>query len=155
MFDNLTVKDPRPIVWLKRVLAFLLVCFLIIGIISSHRAYFQVRSLELHSERELRAGSVIETTVVSSGRTYVDVQLELRQGIQTETLGTLRVLGNEYGFFDPRTQTGTLKVVVTPEMRARFHAGVAELRATAFGHSQWMRVPPPVVRELEVSIQDK
>ncbi|HEY0543766.1 MAG TPA: hypothetical protein VGC91_00070 [Pyrinomonadaceae bacterium] len=153
MFDNLSVKDPRPLAWLKRALAVFFAGFVIIGIISSHRAYFQVRSLELHSERELRAGSVIQTTVVSSGRTYVDVQLELRQGIQSETLGTERVMDNKYAFFDPRTQQGSLVVVITPEILARFHAGAAELRATAFGHSQWMRVPPPVVRQLDVEIR--
>ncbi|MBV9210136.1 MAG: hypothetical protein JOZ52_05880 [Acidobacteria bacterium] len=153
MFESLTVKDPRPIAWLKRALTFCFICFLVIGVISSHRAYFQVRSLELRGEHELRAGSIIEADVVSSGRTYVDVQLELRQDAQTESLGTLRVMSNKYAFFDPRTQTGSLRVVLTPLMLARFHAGAAELRATAYGHSQWMRVPPPVSRRLDVLIQ--
>ena len=153
MFDNLTVTDPRPIAWLKRALTLLFICFLIIGLISSHRAYFQVRSLELQADRELRVGSVIQTDVVSSARTYVDVELELRQGAQAESLGRLRVMSNNLAFFDPRTQRGSLRVVVTPEMLARFRPGAAELRATAYGHSQWMRVPPPVVRLQDVEIK--
>ena len=47
MFDSLAIPESRPIVWLKRVFTFVIVVFLAIGMVSSHRAYFQVRSLEL------------------------------------------------------------------------------------------------------------
>jgi hypothetical protein len=153
MFDSLSVKDSRPMAFLKKAVLIFLVVFLLIGIVSSHRAYFQVRGLELHAERLLHNGSTIQTTVISSGRTYVDVQIELRQGAHSETLAVQRVPGNEYGFFDPRTQQASQTVALTPEILARFAAGPAQLRATAHGHSQWTRVPPPVVRELDVVIE--
>jgi hypothetical protein len=152
MFDSLPVKDSRPMAFLRKAVLIFLGLFLIIGIVSSHRAYFQVRSLELHAEQILHGGSTIQTKVVSSGRTYVDVQLELRQGSHSETLAMQRVPDNEYAFFDPRTQRASQTVTLTPEILARFEAGRAQLRATAHGHSQWTRVPPPVVREIDVEI---
>ena len=153
MFDSLSVKESRPMAFLKRVIQIFLALFLITGIVSAHRAYFQVRSLELHAERVLHSGSSVQTMVVSSGRTYVDVQLELVQSSHSETLAVQRVPGNEYGFFDPRTQRATQMVLLTPEMLARFEAGPAQLRATAHGHSQWTRVPPPVVSQLDIEIE--
>ena len=47
MFDQLTIRDARPILWMKRVFVAVVVALLVIGAVSSHRAYFQVRSLEL------------------------------------------------------------------------------------------------------------
>jgi hypothetical protein len=154
MFDNLSFKDPLPLALLKKALLLLAIAFLCLGLISSHRAYFQVRSLDLDiSERVLHTGSTISTAVVSSGRTYVDVQLELIQGAHTETIGRQRLPGNEYGFFDPRTQKAALTVTLTPEILTRFQPGPAQLRATAYGHSQWTRTPPPVVREQAVELR--
>lgn len=154
MFDTPSIKDARSIAVLKKAMLVCLAVFLVIGIISSHRAYFQVRSLELQAaERILHSGSTIETKVVSSGRTYVDVQVEMIQGRHSETLAVQRVPSNEYGFLDPRTQQASLAVSLTPEILARFQSGAAQVRATAFGHSQWTRTPPPVVRELAVEIQ--
>lgn len=91
--------------------------------------------------------------MISSGRTYADVRLELRQGVHSETLAMQTVPGNEYGFFDPRTQRASQTVMLTPELLSRFAAGAAQLRATAHGRSQWTRTPPPVVRELDVEIE--
>jgi hypothetical protein len=153
MFDELSVKDSRPMAFLKKAILIFLAVFILIGIVSSHRAYFQLRSLELHVEPVLHRGSSIQTTVVSSGRTYADVQLELMQGLYSETLAVQRVQANKYGFFDPRTQRASLTVVLTPEILARFEAGPAQLRATARGRSQWTRVPPPLVRTLDIMIE--
>jgi hypothetical protein len=154
MFDSITLKDARSIALLKKAILVLLAIFLCIGIISSHRAYYQVRSLELDApEKVLHGGSTVKALVISSGRTYVDLQVEMIQGARAETLAVQRVPSNEYGFFDPRTQQAALTVVFTPEMLARFQRGPAQVRATAFGHSQWTRTPPPVVREIAVEIQ--
>src|SRR6185295_5023268 len=95
------------ILWLKRAFVAVIVALLAIGIVSSHRAYFQVRSLELNAPQLLSDGSVVQTSVVSSGRTTVDVEVELIQGSHSEKLLKLRVRGNELGFFDPRAQHGT------------------------------------------------
>lgn len=153
MFDSLPVKESRPMAFLKRAIIIFLGVFLIIGLVSSHRAYYQVRSLELHVEHNLHSGSTIQTSVVSSGRTYVDVQIELSQSSHSETLSVQRVPGNEYGFLDPRTQQASQTLTLSPEMLARFESGPARVRATAYGHSQWMRVPPPVVREIDIKIE--
>jgi hypothetical protein len=75
MFDSTTSSESRLLIFLRRAtLTFLGLCF-VTAAASGHRAYFQVRSLELHvAEPILRAGSVVETGVVCSGRTFVDVR---------------------------------------------------------------------------------
>ena len=153
MFDSLTIQDARPVALLKKSALILLALFLITGIVSGYRAYYQVRGLELQlAGPVLSNGSVIQIAVVGSGRTTIDVQLELRQGTHSETLAMQRVPGNEWAFFDPRPTRGSQKVVVTPEQLARFTTGAATVRATATGRPQWTRLPPPTVRELAVEI---
>jgi hypothetical protein len=154
MFDTPVLSDARPIAFLKKAIFVLAIAFLLIGVISSHRAYYQVRELELTaSDGILNNGSVIQSSVVTSGRTYVDLQIELTQGSHSEMLAARRVPANEYGFFDPRKQHASITVTLTPEILSQFQSGPATVRATAFGHPQWTRVPPPVIREVAVEIQ--
>jgi hypothetical protein len=49
MFETRTIPEARPIVWLKRFFVLVIVALLAIGAVSSHRAYIQVRSLELNA----------------------------------------------------------------------------------------------------------
>lgn len=153
MFESLNVKESRPLVFLRRVtLGFLALCA-VTALASGYRAYFQVRGLELRVDAPvLRAGSVVETEMVSSGRTHVDVRVELIQGTHAETLAAQTVPGNEWGSIDPRARHGLQRVVLTPEVLSRFQAGAAVLRATATGRPQWLRLPPPTVRETAVEI---
>jgi hypothetical protein len=131
----------------------LALCF-ITALASGYRAYFQVLSLELHlTEPTLSNGSIIQTSVVASGRTLVDVRLELIQGAHSETLALQRVPGNVWAAFDPRPQRASQSVALTPELLARFQTGAAQLRATATGRPQWTRLPPPTVRELTIDIK--
>lgn len=154
MFDSLPNRDARPIAAMKKVLLALLALCLVTALASGYRAYFQVLSLELHlTDAVLRGGSVVRTAVVTSGRTHVDVRLELIQGDLSETLAVRRVPGNAWASFDPRPQRASHEVVLTPELLARFRTGAARLRATATGRPQWMRLPPPTVRETAVDIQ--
>ena len=153
MFDTLTIRDARPILWLKRVFAVIIIAFLAIGIVSAHRAYFQVRSLELNAPLQLTDGSVVETSVVSSGRTAVDVVVDLIQGTHSERVLKLHLSGNELGFFDPRKRHGSDSVILTPEILSKFQPGAARLRSVATGRHQWFRLPPPTVREFDVVIQ--
>ena len=153
MFDTLTIRDARPILWLKRVFAVIIIAFLAIGMISAHRAYFQVRSLELNAPQQLTDGSVVETSVVSSGRTADDVVVDLIQGTHSERVLKLHLSGNELGFFDPRKRYGTDSVILTPEILSKFQPGAARLRSVATGRHQWFRLPPPTVREFDVVIQ--
>ena len=152
MFDELTIHESRAIVWLKRLFTLVIVALLAIGMVSSYRAYVQVRSLDLDAPRSLSEGAVVKTSVVSSGRTTVDVEVDLVQDAHSEKLLRLRVRGNELGFFDPRTQHGSEAVTLTREILSKFHSGSARLRSIAIGRPQWMRLPPPTVRELEVEM---
>jgi hypothetical protein len=152
MFKILTISEARPIRWLKRVFLFAIAVFLAIGMVSSHRAYFQVRSLELTAPHTLKPGSSVETAVVSSGRTTVDVDVYLIQGTHSERLFTYRVRGNEFGFFDPRTQRASQGMTLTSDLFWRFQRGPARVRSVATGREQWTRLPPPTVRELEVEL---
>lgn len=134
-------------------MAFLALCA-VTALASGYRAYYQVRSLELRlSEGALREGSVVEVAAEGSGRTTVDVRVELIQGAHSETLSTLRIRDNEWASFDPRPCPGSLRVVLTPEQLAGFRDGAATVRATATGRPQWMRLPPPTVREAAVELR--
>ena len=153
MFDELTIYDPWPILWLKRLFVFVIVLLLVIGAVSSHRAYFQVRSLELTAPHSLTAGSVVNAAVVGSGRTQVDVEVDLIQGTHSERLMRLHLTGNNLAFFDPRQQHGSDSVALTAETLSTFQPGPARLRAVATGREQWTRLPPPTVREIDVEIK--
>ncbi|HSL55586.1 MAG TPA: hypothetical protein VK868_14380 [Pyrinomonadaceae bacterium] len=153
MFEQLTIQDARPILWLKRLFVFVIVAFLVIGAVSAHRAYFQVRSLELNAPRVLSVGSIVNASAVGSGRTKVDVDVELIQGAHSERLLHLHLSGNELAFFDPRPRYGSESVVLTSEILSKFQPGAARLRAVGIGRPQWGRLPPPTVREMEVEIK--
>ena len=153
MFESLTIKDARPIVWLKRWIVAVFVALLTIGAISAHRAYFQVRSLEVKAPQLLTDGSVVEIDIVCSGRNWVDVHAELSQGGLAGSLLDFRVPGNNLAFFDPRKQYATKTIVLDRETVSAFQPGAAVLRVVATGRPQWGRTPPPTVRELPVTIQ--
>lgn len=153
MFNELTIPETRALTWLRTGTVVFVAAFLVIGAISTYRAWVQVRYLELRSSnRTLRVGSVIETNVVNSARTTIAVRLELVQGAHAETLDLISVKGNELGFFDPRSRSASQRVVLTKEQLAGFKPGDATLRATGTGRPQWGRTPPPVVREMKVMI---
>jgi len=152
MFDALTINDARPIAWLKRSFVVVIGALLVIGAISAYRALVQVRSLDLKAPTSLPAGSVVEVAVVSSGRTTVDVDVELIQGSHSEKLFRLHLRGNELAFFDPRPRDGSQSMTLTEETLARFEPGPARLRAIAVGREQFTRLPPPTVREMAVDI---
>ena len=152
MFDSPTTIDAWPILWLKRLFVAIIVALLAIGMVSAHRAYFQIRSLELNAPDLLIEGSVVQTSVVSSGRTACDVDVELIQGAHSERLLKLHLTGNNFGFFDPRAQEDSSRVTLNREILSSFQPGTARLRAVATGRHQWFRLPPPTIRELEVVI---
>lgn len=154
MFNSLPTQDERPIALLKKAILVLLALCLVTATASGYRAYYQVLGLELQlTEPVLRNGSVIQTAAVGSGRTHVDVRLELIQGPHSETLAVQRVSGNDWAAFDPRPRRASQRVVLTPEHLARFVTGAAKVRATATGRPQWTRLPPPTVRESAVEIR--
>lgn len=153
IFSERVDSYPRWMVHLKRVLLLIVAVHLVIGIVSAYRAYFQIHSLEVTTDQVLKSGSVIKTNVVTYGRSFADVRLELVQNGKALKLYDLHVPANEFGFYDPRTQSGSFSVLITPQILEQFKVGSAVLRATAVGREQWTRLPPPAVREVNVTIQ--
>ena len=151
MFESSLSHESRPITLLKRaVLVVLALCF-VTALASGYRAFYQVRSLELRPDGPiLREGSVIEFDVSGSGRTTIDVRVELIQGARSETLAVHQMRGNEWAAIDPRPRDASHGVTVTREQLSRFQNGAATVRATATGRPQWLRLPPPTVREVAV-----
>ncbi len=153
MFDSVTTRDARPLALMRRAVLALLALCLITALSSGYRAYHQVYSLGLDVEEStLRDGSAIQVAVAGSGRTTIDVRVELIQGDHSETLAVQRVPGNVWASFDPRPRTASQKVLLTAEQLARFPPGPATVRVTATGRRQWLRLPPPTVREAAVEI---
>ena len=153
MFETRLIPEARPIAILKKVFVGMVIVLLAIGAVSSYRAYVQVKSLEIQASQVLAVGSKVGVSLVSSGRTTVDVQVQLIQHSHSQTLFTLQLKGNELGFFDPRTKSADKIEIITTDQLSGFQPGVATLRATATGRHQWMRLPPPTVREVIVEIQ--
>lgn len=152
-FTNVLIHDSRRVALVRRVVLAVAGVFVALGLVSSWRAWFQVKSLSLAvASTTLTAGSTIVSDVVSYARTPIDVRIELVQGPHHETLGHQTVPDNWEAGLDPRTRSASQTVTVPPEMLARYEAGPAVVRATATGRPQWLRVPPTLVREIAVEI---
>src|SRR5687767_1438175 len=153
ILSSRTAQGPSWMIFFKRTVIVVVALHLLIGLISSYRAYFQVHSVNINSSELLQEGLLIQTKVVSYGRTPVDLRLEIIQNGNVVGLQEHRVAANEFGFYDPRTQTDSFSVLITPQVLDRLESGAAVLRATAVGRHQWMRLPPPFVHEVNVNIK--
>jgi hypothetical protein len=145
-------EEGRWIPRVRRVLVVVLVANLALASVSAARAWWQVYALSLDAPATLAPGAIARADVQISGRTTVTVRIELVQGARTDTLGSLVVRGNRDGAMDPRPRRARLPVTLTLAMLTGFAPGPARLRATAIGRSQWLRVPPPTVREVPVTL---
>lgn len=136
--------------WIARLV---LIPFAIFAGFSGYRAWVQVRSVALRvPDRALRPGDVIDVDAVSWARTAVTVRLVLAQDARAETLAMHRIPSNHVASLDPRPQSAHLMVPIEPALLARFRPGPAILRAHAIGGPQWLRTPPPKVKEVVVRI---
>ena len=145
--------EPRSSVWMKRAIVAVLVFHAPLAMWSGYRAIVQVFALDLRvAGPVLRAGSTVGFRVVTSARTTVDVTLEVVQGERARTLATRRVPGNRNPAYDPRPRRDSLALGLPPETLAALAPGPAVIRATAVGRSQWLRLPPPTVREAAVTV---
>jgi hypothetical protein len=63
------------------------------------------------------------------------------------------VPANGSPFYDPRPQRASFKAVLQSDFLARFNPGSATLRLTATGRHQWLRLPPPTVQELAITLR--
>ena len=125
-----------------------------IGVLSSYRAWVQIKGLTLSTTSPvLRPGVVVRANLASWARVESDARIELVQGKRVAMLGEVYLPRNHEPVFDPRPKYGSVVVTLTPAMLAAFEPGGATLRASAVGRPQWLRVPPPTIREQPVSIE--
>src|SRR5690349_21568900 len=137
----------------KRAVLWFILLQLPIGALSSYRAWVQIKGLTLSTTSEtLAPGVVVRSDLASWARTESDARIELVQGSRVAMLGEVYLPRNHEPVFDPRPQHGSVVVKLDSTMLASFSPGPATLRASAVGRPQWLRVPPPTIREQRVSI---
>ena len=159
------VRRPRPVLlptqlsddgpWLPRLRKLILAALCVhvtLALVSGYRAWVQVFDLALVAPARLAPGTTVRADALISARTHVRVWLELRQGDRVDTLGAHTIPGNRDGGYDPRPRRGSLRVLLGPHALDGFAPGPARLRATALGRSQWLRTPPPTIREVDVEL---
>jgi hypothetical protein len=145
--------EPRSTVLIRRSILAILLVLMPLFAISSYRAYVQIKSFDLAvPDSLLRDGGRIDAHVVSWARTFVQLRIELIQGHRVDTLAIKEVPRNWDPVFDFRPRRDSLTVTLTPQMLERFQPGPALVRAAARGSMQWLREPPPQVRERAVLI---
>jgi hypothetical protein len=151
IFDTRLSQEWIGFTILRRTTIAVVVFQLSIGAVSGYRAIVQVYDVQIQTQSPLlQPGSQIVARFSTSGRTYVDARVELLQSGRAETLGTMRIPFNKASFYDPRPQRAAMTVTVPPDALSRFSPGKAVIRAVAEGHSQFLRVPPPKVREVAI-----
>ena len=137
----------------KRAVLWFILLQLPIGALSSYRAWVQIKELTLTTTSPtLSPGVVVQSNLVSWARTESNARIEIVQGKKVAMLGEVYLPRNHEPVFDPRPKSGSVVVKLVPAMLAEFDAGPAVLRASAVGRPQWLRVPPPTVRELPITI---
>ena len=144
-------RDPATYRVLKRVTLAVVAVWLPLAAWSGYRAIVQIFRLELHAPASLTAGAIIRANVVTSGRTHADLSVELVQGSRTVPLGAAFVQGNSDGALNPLPVRGSIAVTLFPQHVTGWGPGPVTVRVTAVGRSQWLRLPPPTVRETRVS----
>ena len=142
---------PTWVLWPS--LVFVLVTYVAPGLFSAYRAWVQVRSLELTLPgNAIRPGDTVRVRAVSWGRTRVHFDLQLLQGDRSTTLGAHVIPDNHNPSIDPRWRRDSIVVVLTQPLLAQYGRGVATFRASAIGGPQWLRTPPPLIREMRVTL---
>jgi hypothetical protein len=138
---------------LKWVVAPLVAVHVVLAAISGYRAIVQIYRIDVRvSDRHLRPGTRIDFSYVSSARVPTDAELVLVQGDTKRSLAAADLPANVNPSYDPRPRSASRTVVVSAEALAGFSPGAATVRATAYGNMQWLRTPPPVAREIPVTI---
>jgi hypothetical protein len=145
--------EPRLRRFIRWTLVTVLAVHLPIWAASSYAAWFQVYRLELHPPAgPLSPGTPLAADVLSSGRVWVGLRMELIQDGTTHLIATHQVDDNDWAGYDQTPVPDSLRVTLPRALHARLHPGPAMLRVVATGRSQWSRTPPPEVRELVVQV---
>lgn len=141
---------------LRWIILPLLAVHVTLATFSGYRAIWQIYRLDLRvADQVLRPGTTVGFEVVSSGRVEADAALVLVQGDTAETLAVRWLPRNQNASYDPRPQRASASVVLTPAHLTAFTPGPAIVRVTAFGNMQWLRTPPPKIREQRVEIASR
>jgi hypothetical protein len=153
LFQIVDRPDPFWRVAVRRAFLTLTGALLLSALASAYRAWFQVHSLDLVApDAVLRVGDSVRVQVVTSGRTYVRVRLELEQPGGATLLASQVVPKNRDGAMDPRYRRATMTFTFDRDLMQQLD-GDGLLRATAVGRPQWMRTPPPTVKEQLIRFQ--
>ena len=154
LFDNRLAKEWTGFTILRRVIIAAAIIHFSLAAASGYRAIVQVYDVTIETPSPtIRAGQPLTVHVSTSGRTYVDVRVDLVQGNHTETIGSTTVDSNDSFFYDPRPKGIAMNVVVPNDILSRFAPGNATVRATAVGRPQWLRTPPPTADEARVTVE--
>ena len=147
-------EEPLVPRWVSRsVIAVALVTYIIPGLFSSYRAWVQVHSLDLSvPRREIQSGDTVRVNTISWARTYVYVDLLLVQGAHAETLAVHEIPKNHNPSIDPRWRRDSINLVLTDALLRGFNPGPAKIHVSAEGGPQWLRTPPPLIREAAVQL---
>ena len=129
--------------------------FAFFAAISGYRAIVQIYRVDLQAPDTLRVGSQVALSVTTSGRVIGTATLVIVQGNRLDTLHWHRVRNNHIGTFisqslNPFPVHDSVTVSIAAANLAKFEPGPATLRAIGLGGSQWLRVPPPTIRERPV-----
>jgi hypothetical protein len=139
---------------LRWIIVPLVAVHVVLATFSGYRAIWQIHRLDLVvGDSVLRAGTSVGFDVASWGRAEAGAVLELIQGPVVETLAVRSLPRNRNASYDPRLQRASALVVLTPAHLAQFRPGEVVVRATATGGMQWLRTPPPTIRERRVVIR--
>ena len=153
IFDNRLAQEWKGFTILRRIIIAAAIVHFSLAAASGYRAIVQVYDVTIETPRAIRSAQPFTVHVSTSGRTYVDVRVDLIQGSHTETIGSTTVDSNDSFFYDPRPKGMAMNVVVPVDLLSRFTPGHATIRATAVGRPQWLRTPPPTVDEARVTLE--
>ena len=152
IFDKRLSQEWKGFVILRRAIITVAIVHFSLAAASGYRAIVQVYDVTIESPAVIQPGSPMIVHVSTSGRTHVDVRVDLVQGGRTETIANTVVPSNDAFFYDPRAKGVAINAAVPADILSRFAAGKAAIRAVATGRSQFLRTPPPTVDLLETRL---
>ncbi len=146
-------QSARSLRALRWIIGPLVAVHVVLATISGYRAIVQIYRVDLRvSGSVLRPGTSVNFSYVSSARVPTDAEVELIQGGTKRSLATAELPANVNPSYDPRSRKAAKTFVITGDALAGFSPGAAVVRVTAYGNMQWLRTPPPVVKEVPVTI---
>lgn len=145
--------EPAVVLWVRRLCIAALGVHLVLASWSMYRRIWQVLRIDVAaSSTAVGPGTTASYDVITGGETPNRIRLELVQGTHAETIYEERTGVIQYSGWNPRVFRYQRTVPVTPELLSRFARGPAILRLTGFGGQKLLRIPPPRVRELVVTL---